>query len=176
MEDIFESLRTMKWDFEEIKRNSNKHYNFVTYGVDNPMFGLKGENHPSHHWHKNVATQENYDRISKGVKESWVKSDSRKKKHSESMKDKWSSGKITTEQARKNGSHGMKGKQIHNTLDIEYKGVIYYGWRELLEKTKVTKHLYKKYYLNGMDPEPRIGCDGPNPNLNMNKIEKEVSE
>jgi len=53
--------------------------------------------------------------------------------------------------------------------------VLYYGWRELQDKTKVTKHLYKKYYLNGIDPEPRIGCDGPNTNINMNKIEKEVS-
>jgi len=39
--------------------------------------------------------------------------------------------------------------------------VIYYGWRDLLEKTKVTKHLYKKYYMKGIDPEFRIGCDGP---------------
>ena len=29
--------------------------------------------------------------------------------------------------------------------------------------------------LNGIDPEPRIGCDGPNPNNNNNNIEKEVS-
>lgn len=30
-----------------------------------------------------------------------------------------------------------------------------------MEKTKVSKHLYNKYYLNGIDPEFRIGTDGP---------------
>jgi len=83
------------------------------------------------------------------------------------MKERWKSGKLTPEIVRKNGQHGLKGKDIHNTIDIEYKGVIYYGWRELKEKTKVTKHLYNKYYLNGIDPESRIGSNGPNPN-NMN--------
>jgi hypothetical protein len=79
------------------------------------------------------------------------------------MKERWKSGKITKETARKNGQHGMKGKDAHNSIAIEYKGVLYYGWRELQENTKVTKHLYKKYYLKGIDPEPRIGSDGPVP-------------
>jgi len=174
MEDIFESLRTMEWNFEVIKRNSNKHYNFITYGPDNPMFGLKGEKHPSSNWLRYEASPEYFERRNKSVTESWMNNDDRRKQHSEKMKERWYSGKITAETARKNGQHGLKGKDIHNTIDIEYKGVIYYGWRELLEKTKVTKHLYKKYYMNGMDPEHRIGCDGPNPN--MKKLDKEVSE
>ena len=53
--------------------------------------------------------------------------------------------------------------------------MLYYGWRELQETTNVTKHLYKKYYLKGIDPESRIGCNGPNPNINMKKLDKEVS-
>jgi hypothetical protein len=174
-EDIFASLCNMKWDFEEFKKNSKQNYTFVTYGADNPMFGLKGENHPSHLWHKKEATKEYYEQKRKSVLESWMNDDERRKQHSKKMKERWQSGKITPETARKNGQHGLKGKQIHNTLDIEYKGVLYYGWRELQDKTKVTKHLYKKYYLNGINPEPRIGCNGPNTNINMNKIEKEVS-
>jgi hypothetical protein len=55
----------------------------------------------------------------------------------------------------------MKGKEVHNVLELEYKGVVYYGWRELKEATGVTKHLYNKYYLNGVDPESRIGANGP---------------
>ena len=62
-----------------------------------------------------------------------------------------------------NGHHGLTGKDIHNTLDIEYKGVIYYGYRELKESTGVSKHLYNKYYLKGLDPEQRIGKNGPTP-------------
>lgn len=60
-----------------------------------------------------------------------------------------------------NGRHGMKGKEIHNTLELEYKGEIYYGYRELKEATGVTKHLYRKYYLKGIDPEFRIDTNGP---------------
>ena len=63
--------------------------------------------------------------------------------------------------ARKNGKHGMFGKLHPRALLLEYKGVNYYGWRELKEATGVSKDLYKKYYLNGVDPEPRIGKDGP---------------
>ena len=72
-------------------------------------------------------------------------------------------GKVTVEQARKNGNHGLLGKDVHNTQEIEYKGIRYYGWRELLESTGVTKYLYRQYYLKGIDPEPRIGRDGPIP-------------
>lgn len=176
MEDIFESLRSMDWNFQEIKNNSKKSCNFVSYGPNNPMFGLKGENHPSHHWHKNIATKEYYEKKKKGVMESWMNNEVRKRKHSQTMKDKWLNGKITPEMAKKNGQHGLKGKDIHNTLEIEYKNVIYYGWRELKEKTGVSKSLYNKYYMNGIDPESRIGSNGPKPKtLIMEKMRKEVS-
>lgn len=46
---------------------------------------------------------------------------------------------------------------------VEYKGVTYVGWKELQQKTGVTKHLYKKYYLNGIDPCLRMGKNGPVP-------------
>lgn len=175
MDDIFKSLCEMKWNFEEFKINST-HNNFVTYGSNNPMFGLKGENHPSSKWHKSEATKEYYDEKRIKVLEGWMNNEERRKQYSEKMKERWNTGKLNAEKSRKNGQHGLKGKDIHNTIDIEYKGVLYYGWRELQDKTKVTKHLYKKYYLNGLDPEPRIGSDGPNPNKQNNFFEKEVSE
>ena len=34
----------------------------------------------------------------------------------------------------------------------------------LYEGTKVSKHLYNKYYVNGVDPSKRIGANGPIPN------------
>lgn len=40
---------------------------------------------------------------------------------------------------------------------IEYKGSIYTGYDELLEKTGVSRHLYLKHYVYGRDPEPFIG-------------------
>lgn len=44
---------------------------------------------------------------------------------------------------------------------IEYKGVIYKGWNRLKESTGVSKHLYLKYYTNGIDPTSRIDANGP---------------
>ena len=96
-----------------------------------------------------------------GLKQ-WKDNDARRKSHSIKMKETWEKNrKFMTESARQNGRHGLSGKDIHNTLDIEYKGVIYYGYKDLMENTAVSKHLYNKYYLNGIDPEPRIGKDGP---------------
>jgi len=115
------------------------------------------EHHPS-------KTDKDYNKKrSKSTTESWMGANERRNKHSEDMKKKWADGSFFKEMSKRNGNHGLKGKDIHNTLDIEYKGVVYYGWNELKEKTKVSKHLYKKYYLNGLDPEPRIGSDGPVP-------------
>lgn len=158
-EDIFETLKNFDFDLGAHRVSWGSSFS----GEKNHMYGLKGENHPSYWWHKNIATEEYYEKIKKGVSESWMNNDERRKQHSEKMKERWESGKITKETARKNGQHGMKGKDAHNSIAIEYKGVLYYGWRELQENTKVTKHLYRKYYLNGMDPEPRIDSDGPVP-------------
>jgi len=156
-EDVFESLKTFVCDIEI----QTVPWGSSLPGEANFMYGLKGENHPAFWFHKNQATDEYYENKRKSVLESWMNAEDRRKQHSIKMKERWESGKITPEMSRKNGNHGLMGKDIHNTLDIEYKGVIYYGWRDLLEKTKVTKHLYKKYYLKGIDPEFRIGCDGP---------------
>lgn len=101
--------------------------------------------------------------ISERVSIDWQQNTERRRKASERLKQTWREGKLTAEQARKNGQHGLCGILNHKTKAIEYKGKTYYGWRELREATGVTKALYRKYYLNGLDPEPRIGTDGPVP-------------
>jgi len=96
----------------------------------------------------------------------WENNIERKKLFSTKMKGVWQNNyDHMAENARKNGKHGMFGKLNPRALLLEYKGVEYYGWRELKEATGVTKDLYKKYYLNGVDPEPRIGKDGPSSTL-----------
>jgi hypothetical protein len=158
-DDVWESLkqfcRENKDQFETIPWGSSMR------GEGNFMYGLRGENHPASAWLKNEATEDYFKRRNDGVKRSWMNAKERRKSHSETMKEKWASGKIDASIARKNGNHGLKGKEVHNTLEIEYKGETYYGWRELQEGTGVTKHLYNKYYLNGIDPETRIGANGP---------------
>lgn len=49
-------------------------------------------------------------------------------------------------------------------LAIEYYGKYYKSFDHLREETKCTKGLYQKYYLNGIDPNFRIGKNGPTPN------------
>lgn len=161
-DDIWESLKQFckenKDQFETIPWGSSMK------GEGNLMYGLRGENHPSHAWWNSLSEQERklfVGRITNGVKGSWMNATERRKSHSETMKEKWASGKINADQSRKNGNHGMIGKEVHNSKIIEYKGKIYYGWRELQEGTGVTKHLYNKYYLKGVDPEFRIGANGP---------------
>ena len=131
-------------------------------GELNAMYGLIGLNHPASQWHK-TRPDEWVKNVSQGVSmKQWKNNDVRRKSHSNKFKETWENNREKmTEQARQNGRHGLTGKDIHNTLDIEYKGVVYYGYRELKEVTGVSKHLYNKYYLKGIDPEPRIGKDGP---------------
>jgi len=133
--------------------------------------GLGMTNDLAIEWHKNCRDENwfanmrknNWDKI-------WKDNDVRRKAHSIKMKETWENNReLMTENARQNGRHGLSGKDIHNTLDIEYKGVIYYGYRELKEMTGVSKHLYNKYYLKGIDPEPRIGKDGPVTGSKYNK-------
>ena len=156
-EEIFETLKTFKCNMIPIPWGGG------LPGSANHLYGLKGENHPASYWLKHEATADYFDRRNAGVKRSWMAAEKRRKTHSESMKEKWVSGKLNAETARKNGNHGLKGKEVHNSKVIAYKGKTYYGWRELHEGTGVTKHLYNKYYLNGIDPESRIGKDGPTP-------------
>lgn len=40
---------------------------------------------------------------------------------------------------------------------IEYKGIIYLGYKSLFDSTGVSSYLYKKFYLQGIDPEPFVG-------------------
>lgn len=83
-------------------------------------------------------------------------------KHSEWMKQKWETpteamlDAIKHFKEPKTQEHKTKIKESKLT-DIEYKGKIYRGWDALLKTTGVTKHLYKKYYLNGYDPEVNVG-------------------
>jgi len=121
-------------------------------------------------WHK-TRPDEWVENVSQGVSmKQWKDNDARRKAHSNKMKETWENNReLMTENSRQNGRHGLSGKDIYNTLDIEYKGMVYYGYRELKEATGVSKHLYNKYYLKGIDPEPRIGKDGPVTGSKYNK-------
>jgi hypothetical protein len=60
--------------------------------------------------------------------------------------------------------------KLHST-GIEYFGKIFVSYSALYKQTGCSKELYKKYYLNNIDPRPRIGSNGP-PEKNYNIIFK----
>jgi hypothetical protein len=163
----------MFWAFHRLlhSKNSNFKINSKNYELFRKQWcQFIKDNHPS-------KTSDKWcEYVSEKIKKSWETDYKRKNNASEKMKENWSNGKLSREQSIINGRHGLKGKLIHNTLEIEYKGKIYYGWRELKEYTGVSKALYNKYYLNNIDPEKRIGKNGPTPKNLLTIIErKEVS-
>lgn len=108
-------------------------------------------------------------KISKLIADSWKDANERRIKTGEvlsrSHRERQQNDPEYFTKQRKSAIMGANAAKEKCSLKIEYKGVVYVGWRELYESTKITKHLYKKYYLNGVDPEPRIGANGPPANI-----------
>jgi hypothetical protein len=118
------------------------------------------ENHPSKNnpeWARN---------LSNAVRGHWEDAVERREKTRERLKQ--TINKLKTqdydsymeEQRRRSKIGGLKSKEA-NAKRLEYNGKTYLGWKDLLDETGVSKHLYKKFYLNGIDPSFRVGKDGP---------------
>jgi len=117
-------------------------------------------NHPSRtcvDWAKN---------LSDAVTQSWVGASERKWNASVKMKELTEKRKREDldgyyEEQRKRAKVGaQKSKELLSTR-IEYNGDVYLGWNDFTDKTGISKHLYRKFYLNGIDPAFRVGKDGP---------------
>ena len=75
-------------------------------------------------------------------------------------------GQQLTEEQKQKMRAALKGRKKNedwkakighsHTKKLEYKGEEYFGFEDLKQKTGVTYHLYNKYYLKGVDPEPFI--------------------
>ena len=102
------------------------------------------------------------EKMSKTAFKQWENNDIRRKKTSEKMKENWKTNRLKlTEHNRSISKKGAIAAKAKLSKNIEYEGSVYVGWLELKEKTGITKHLYKKYYLNGINPVDRIGANGP---------------
>lgn len=113
------------------------------------------ENHPS-------KNKEWVDIVSKTVYDNWKDNTERRKKTSDIMKKRWEERRSElTEHNKKISILGNLAYKEKNKHKLEYKGEYFHSWSSLLEKTGITKHLYNKYYKNGIDPEFRIGACGP---------------
>ena len=97
---------------------------------------------------KNRLSERNKRTKSTELKRKWEDEDYRKKHALGMSKIVWSFAERSSRSER---------ARIKRTEIIKYLDGIYFGWDDLKEKTGVTKFLYRKYYINGIDPVPRIG-------------------
>ena len=154
----------MMWAVHRMLHSKNYYISSRTYENlrKNHILFLK----ENHHAHRIPGWSE---KMSKQVTAQWEKAEERRKQFSESMKQKVKEWKkdpnYYKEQKRRaeKGGQKMKEKYAHR---IEYNGKEYIGWKTFAEKTGISKGLYRKFYLNGIDPIFRVGKDGP-----MNKEE-----
>lgn len=127
-------------------------------------------------WVSSKKSEETRKRMAEKTREYWESEEGQKKRErlqernrqtkSQEMKDKWANPEY-----REHASDALKSIQktkehkskigIANSKDIPYKGKIYRGWKELESETGVTTFLYKKYYLNGYEPEININSKKP---------------
>lgn len=116
----------------------------------------------NHHSKRIVGWNE---KMSDLVKQQWQNDDDRRKYFSDTLKEtherqKKSDPKKYYDRQRKSALLGAQAAKEKTAIMREYKGKEYQGWKELLEKTGVSKSLYNKFYIHGIDPEFRIGKNG----------------
>lgn len=128
-------------------------------GVNNPMYG---QGHKQREWcAKNPEKVSERNR--KAAVTQWGNDYTRRKRIS-NMVGRSKSRKTMTQEEFCILQQNKNKISVSVTCDvIEFNGAVYYGWRDLLLKTGVTKHLYRKYYVNGMNPLDRKGLSGPIP-------------
>lgn len=115
------------------------------------------ENHPS-------KNEDWIDKVSTIVYDHWKDNAERRQKTSDRMKKNWEDNKEKlVDHNRKIAKLGAAAAKDVLAKRIEYRGKMYLGWKELYDKTGISKHLYNKYYLNGINPELRLGTNGPIP-------------
>ena len=73
-------------------------------------------------------------------------------KHSQESRAKMSKKQKGLEKSQ---SHKKSIGESHKKI-LEYKGNYYRGYQDLKTSTGVTRHLYIKFYVNDIDPEPYI--------------------
>jgi hypothetical protein len=128
-------------------------------GKNNPMFG-KG--YKQSEWCKNNP-EKHSERARKAAHTQWNNPESAAAKI-KSMKGKKRTRKTQTqEEFLAMQRSKLKKARERIILELEYNGKIYLGWKDLEKETGVSKTLYKKYYLNGIDPLIRKGKNGPIP-------------
>ena len=113
--------------------------------------------------------------VSERVSSNWVDNEDRRIKTAKQMAEtnrilKEKDADAYYKHQRINARKGAIASKEKNASRLEYKGKVYLGYTELEEQTGITKHLYKKLYAKGYDPEFRKGKDGPMTNEEIEEL------
>jgi len=149
----------MQWALHRIVHGKTEPLNSRQYNAFRIAWSnfLK-ENHPS------KQNPEWITKVTEGVYKQWEDAVERREAQSERMNDlnakrKENYDQYLKEQRERSKSGAQKSKE-KTALRIEYNGETYLGWNDFKEATGISKHLYKKFYANGIDPAFRVGKDG----------------
>jgi hypothetical protein len=157
---VGQANQKMHWALHRIAFSSSRKYSW--FKINHSKFLI--DNHPSKN---NISWSE---KVSSAVAIHWNDNDLRRSAASKKMLETNNKRKRETPEiyynhqttAAKLGAQAAKNKLA---LRIEYNGIVYLGWKELCEHTGITKHLYNKYYVKGIDPMLRKGHNGPSPKM-----------
>ena len=158
LQKLFDVVKSDDW-INMSYANVNGYFGMDVSGQNNPMYG-KGEKQKE--WCKNNPEKAS-ERARKAAITQWSDPIAAAEKIA-AMQGHKKTRKTQTEEEylAMQAAKFAKGRE-KMMPKIEYNGIIYIGWKEFEEKTGLTKHLYKKYYLNGIDPFQRKGKNGPLP-------------
>ena len=76
------------------------------------------------------------------------------------------------EQKKRSKAGAAKSKE-KMSKKISYKGTDFVGWKELEDKTGISRYLYNKFYRHGIDPSFRVGKDGPMDTKDVKQVVKQ---
>ena len=166
--DIQASLRewfkNMSWkEYHALTADNDPQCTPVKSGWEGFSGSVAGPNHPSRLWHQNRPA-EWVENCREGTLKEWQgeRGETRRKTHSDKLKETWKNNREhMVSHCRKVATKGGIASREKNGTRIEYYGKTYIGWKTFMKETGVSKHLYKRYYLNGVNPEYRIGMNGP---------------
>ncbi len=136
-------IRSDKW-INEAYAQINGYAGRDVSGSNNPMYG---NGYKMSAWcanNPNAASERNR----KAALTQWS-NDSTRARRMESMRGKKKNIKMDQKDFLILQREKAQKAKLATATRIEYSGCIYLGWNELLEKTGVTKHMYKKYYKKG---------------------------
>lgn len=113
----------------------------------------------AHHWTK---TEQGRKRMSERLLKDWEENYDARRKRTRETYAKWRNENLekSNEHLKRIAPAGARAAAAVVTKKIEYNGKTYLGWKGLKDETGISKHLYNRFYIHGIDPAFRVNKDG----------------